>query len=181
MARSKRVGLSGQHLELSEIDRYHRDVEASVNDYFTPTNPRSTERLLGYTDEEILSERASLLDEHGRSTSMTVLASLEAAFRVDFLQRCYGRERDAVSTAFRELYKTREQGRGVSLDDDILSVWRQQSSIPSRIISELRSAFKYRHWLAHGRYWEPKFPKYDYEEIYTLAETVFDAFPFREA
>lgn len=37
-------------------------------------------------------------------------------------------------------------------------------------ISELITAFKYRHWLAHGRYWEPKLGRiYDYYSLYDLA------------
>ena len=32
------------------------------------------------------------------------------------------------------------------------------------------TAFKYRHWLAHGRYWEPKLGRiYDYYSLYDLA------------
>ena len=179
MAKSTPVRLSGQHLELDRIARQHRDVEAAVRDYFSASNPRSTRRFIGYTEEEILSERTSLLEEHGRGTSMTVLAALEAAFHVDFLQRCYGREKDAVSTEFLKLYASK--GARVSLGGDILPVWRREARKLASVVADLQKVFRYRHWLAHGRYWVSDSPKYDYEEVYGLAETVLNAFPFKGA
>ncbi len=110
---------------------------------------------------------------------MNLLAALEAAFRVDFLQRCYKKGKDPVSREFRKLYAS--EGIYVSLEEDIFQVWKQKSSVPSSVISQLKGAFKYRHWLAHGRYWVPKFRQYDYHDIYTLAEAIFDSFPFEGA
>ena len=120
----------------------------------------------------------TLIEESRRSFTMDVFGALEAAFQVDFLQRCYGREKDPVSRAFRDLYH--HKGSRVSLESDILAAWRQNSNVRPRVIADLSSALKYRHWLlAHGRYWSPKFPKLDYYEVYTLAGATLDAFPFR--
>ena len=109
---------------------------------------------------------------------MDLFGALEAAFRIDFLQRCYRRERGDVSRAFRELY--RSKGTRVALEGDILEVWRRDSSVPTGVVAELIDAFKYRHWLAHGRYWNPRFKKLDYDEVYSLAEATFEIFPFKE-
>lgn len=63
---------------------------------------------------------------------------------------------------------------------EIISEENASSSNP--IVSDLKDAFKYRHWLAHGRYWEPKLGrKYDYFSVFTLAQTVFNSFPFEGA
>ena len=83
-----------------------------------------------------------------------------------------------VSRAFRNLYS--DKGPHVSLEDDILVAWRQNSDVPHKVIADLKEAFQYRHWLAHGRYWNPRFRKLDYEEVYTLAEETLNAFPFKE-
>ena len=179
MARRRRVGFSRQHLELNEIGRHHRDIEASVRSYFDFKNVRSAARFAGYTSEEIRQEMNSLLEEQDRTISMNLLAALEAAFRVDFLQRCYKRRRDPVSREFRKLHALGE--RYVSLEGDIFRIWKQESSVSSSVISDLKGAFKYRHWLAHGRYWVPKFGRYDYHDIYTLAEEIFNSFPFEGA
>ena len=40
---------------------------------------------------------------------MSILAALEAAFRMDFLQRCYKRQKDSLSRSFRTLYQNKGQ------------------------------------------------------------------------
>ena len=70
-------------------------------------------------------------------------------------------------------------GNRASLEDEILEAWRDHADGARQVVSELRGAFKYRHWLAHGRYWVPKLGrKFDYHGIHLLAQTVFDSFPF---
>ena len=107
---------------------------------------------------------------------MSILAALEATFRIDFLQRCYKRRRDPLSRAFREIH--REKGQYVPLTD-IFSEWQQHSNVSQSVIADLKRAFRYRHWLAHGRYWTPKIgQEYDYDDIYMLAESIYSSFPF---
>jgi hypothetical protein len=63
-----------------------------------------------------------------------------------------------------------------------LPVWKREPTIRAGLISDLIGAFRYRDWLAHGRYWPPKLGrKYDYESVYKLAEDILDSFPFVEA
>ena len=178
MARRSRVRFSHEHLDIEQIDGHRRDTEAAIESYFATGNRSSTRRFLGLSPSEVRTEKELLLDELRKSSSMDVFGALEAAFRVDYLQRCYRRERDDVSRAFRNLYN--DKGPHVSLEGDILVAWRQNSDVPHKVIADLTDAFKYRHWLAHGRYWNPRFRKLDYEEVYTLAEETFDAFPFEE-
>ena len=176
MPNGRRITFSGEHLQLAQINRYYSDVEASVRNYFSVRNARLTDRFVGYTPQALAREMASVLEEHARSTSMSILAALEAAFRLDFLLRCYKRRRDPLSRAFREVHL--EKGQRVSLMD-IFSLWQLHSNVSPSVIATLERVFKYRHWLAHGRYWTPKIGReYDYDDIYTLAESIYDAFPF---
>ena len=175
---ASRVVFSNKHLRLDEINQHFQDIEIALRNYFSRENPRFETRFAGYTPDEIRHEMNSRLEEHERNTSLNLLAALEAAFRIDFLQRCYERKKDPLSKAFKEVH--RQKGNRVSLEGDILSAWRQNSSVPPRIISNLKDAFRYRHWLAHGRYWEPKLgQKYDYQGLVMLAEAVFDGFPLQ--
>ena len=178
MARRSRVGFSHEHLDIEQIDWHRRDTEAAIDAYFTIGNPSSAQRFIGFAPSEVRTEKEILLDELRRGSSMDVFGALEAAFRIDYLQRCYRRERDDVSRAFRNLYN--DKGPAVSLEGDILAAWRQNSNVSRQVIADLTSAFKYRHWLAHGRYWNPRFRKLDYEEVYTLAEATLNTFPFKE-
>ena len=176
MPNARRITCSGEHLQLAQINRYYSDVEASVRTYFSVRNARLTERFVGYTPQELEREMASVLEEHARSTSMSILAALEAAFRMDFLQRCYKRRKDPLSRAFREVHL--EKGQRVSLTD-IFFLWQRHLNISPSVIAILERVFNYRHWLAHGRYWTPKIgQEYDYDDIYTLAESIYDTFPF---
>ena len=179
MARRDRVRFSHEHLDIEQIDGHRRDTEAAIESYFTRGNPSSAQRFLGFSPSEVLTEKELLLDELRRSSSMGVFGALEAAFRIDYLQRCYRRERDDVSRAFRDLYNGR--GQHVSLEGDILAAWRQNSDVPRKVIADLTEAFKYRHWLAHGRYWNLRFRKLDYAEVYALAEDTLNVFPLKES
>lgn len=108
---------------------------------------------------------------------MTLLASIEASFRVDYLQRNYAKKRDDLSRAFRDLYREKQQR--VSLTDDILQRWQEHSDVTPALVGNIRSAFRYRDWLAHGRYWVAKLGRqYDFETLYDLGRDVETAFPF---
>ena len=89
MPSARRVTFSGEHLPLVEIVQHYSDIEVSVRNYFSADNIHSGDRFVDYTPLEIEREMTSVLAEHARSTSMSILAALEAAFRMDFLQRCY--------------------------------------------------------------------------------------------
>jgi hypothetical protein len=162
-----------QQLSIEEIADYHNDVISSLRNGFQPI---TSERTVGIPVSDILELR---IQETNMRSALAILASLEATFRVDFECRCQNKLKDDVSRAFREIHK---QQKGVRLDEDIFDTWSQHSIIisgPRQLVGELRGAFKFRHWLAHGRYWNPKLGrKYDYNGIYHLADTVLAAFPF---
>src|SRR3546814_5171461 len=114
------------------------------------------------------------LEELDATSCLGVLTSVEAAVRVDYLSRVYARKKDPLSLAIREIYKERENA--ARLEDDLLRAWRDSGVVGKALIGELIGAFKYRHWLAHGRYCSPKFGRiYDYVTVYGLAEELLDA------
>lgn len=179
MASFGRVSFSGEHLGLTALARDHTDTEQSVRSYFL--SAPSPIRFPGYTMNEVRAEMEGLLSEHDRRSALALLAALEASFRIDYLQRRYRREKDPLSRSLRAIFGRKEER--ASLEEDILGAWKDYSNIPSArvIVQELRGALKYRHWLAHGRYWVPKLgQKYDYQGIYILAQAVFTDFPLIE-
>jgi hypothetical protein len=120
------------------------------------------------------STRPRRLDETDLRSSLTILARLEAGFRIDYKQRCAKKKPDPVSIEFRAL--SNAKGRKVALEDEIWEIWRNAHPSTRPLISELRSAFKFRHWLAHGRYWQVG-RKYDFQTLYILADAVLATFP----
>lgn len=154
---AKRVNFSGDHLGLTAIAAHHQDLESSLTLFFSPSSPSYPRRFVGYALREVTDELVDRLEEADLSSSLTVLASIEAAFRIDYLQRCYRRDKDPISRAFRSIYKTKRQH--ASLEDEIFEAWADNSYGTRSIIGDLRAVFKFRHWLAHGRYWIPKLGK----------------------
>ena len=170
----RRVSFSHQHPELAEIARFQNDLETALRRHFSLADPSNHIRFAGYTPDEVQREMEDALEESGRRSSFQVLAAFEAALRIDFYQRSYARARDPLSRKLREMLADR--GRHVRLED-ILDAWKDHSTVPASLISELRTAFKYRHWLAHGRYWTLKLGRqHDYHGIFTLVETALDIF-----
>jgi hypothetical protein len=175
-----RVSFSYNHLEIDEIVIHHLDTESALRSYFIYESNSDHERFIGYNSAELSEELMARIAELSHTSSLSLLAALEAVFRIDYLQRNYKKKKDLLSKALREIYKNKSTR--ASLEEDILEAWKihARGSSSSRLIGELKGAYKYRHWLAHGRYWQPKMgrPNYDYDSIYLLALTVLNSFPF---
>ncbi len=165
----------GQMLSLDEIAKYHEDAVSALELFFSDTSTYSAERFIGYTPTERARELKKHIDETSLRSILIILASLEASFRVDYEFRCQKRFKDDLSRAFRSIHKEKEER--VSLDEDIFEVWKTRLVESKKIIGELRTAFRFRHWLAHGRYWQPKIGRsFDYESVYDLAVAVNEDF-----
>jgi hypothetical protein len=173
---AKRVAFSGRNLEIAAAALHYNDTEGALTLFFSTASPSFSVRFAGYTPQEVRDEFGERIAELDRSTTMTLLAAVEAAFRIDYLQRCYHKKKDEVSRQFREIYKEKETR--ASLEDDIFEVWRNNTTGGEKLIGDLRGAFKFRHWMAHGRYWTPRFgQKYDYLSVYPLAMEALNSFP----
>ncbi|MGA2174914.1 MAG: hypothetical protein ABSH38_08035 [Verrucomicrobiota bacterium] len=134
-------------------------------------------RFIGYTIPEVETERDQRLKELDRNSSFILLAAIEAGFRVDFLVRCYSRYKDDLSRRFQDILKQRDDNiSNISLEKDILDSWKELVPQSKPLISQVKAAFRYRHWLAHGCYWTPKLGRnYDFASIYLLAQGIGQA------
>ncbi|MEY4767983.1 MAG: hypothetical protein RL637_622 [Pseudomonadota bacterium] len=170
--------LLAKPLTLEEIALYYKDCESSLRLYFSSSSPSFEQRFISYTFEEISVELDERISELGHSTSLSLLAALEAVFRIDYKERVEKRKKDCLSKALRMIHQTKELK--ASLEEDIFNAWLENTDVKPKLIEDLKGAFKYRHWLAHGRYWTPKMgrPDYEYSEIYQLTESIFSSFPF---
>ncbi|MGO4879723.1 MAG: hypothetical protein ACLP59_02740 [Bryobacteraceae bacterium] len=100
---ASRVSFSGEHLALPEIAAHHRDLESSLTLFFSAGSPSYLVRFDGYKATQVTDELRGRLNEADLTSSLTVLSSVEAAFRIDYLKRCYRRGKDPVSRAFRDI------------------------------------------------------------------------------
>ena len=176
MASPSLLVFSNEHLPLEKISKQYTSVAGSIELYFSRNNPRFSQIFSFYSPQEILGERSTCLLEHELGTSMTVLAAVEAAFRIDFELRCQSVKVDPISDRLRAIRRGRTQ-HSISFAGDILNGWERAFPTGRQVISAMREAYQFRNWLAHGRYWIPETDKFDYGDLYALAENVFAVFP----
>jgi hypothetical protein len=113
-------------------------------------------RYVGKTREELERDFSFQVEELKSAVGLLMLASAEAAMRVDFIERVGQRKKDAVSRRFREIQKRRKEK--IRLEEDILETWVEKTTEAEvkAAVSEFKSLLNYRNWLAHGRYWKAK-------------------------
>lgn len=173
---AKRVSFSGENLSIDDAALHHNDTVSGLILFFSVSSPNFASRFAGYKTDEVREELGDRLAELDRNTTLSLLAAVEAAFRIDYLQRCYTRKKDNISRQFLELYKIKDTR--ATLEDDIFEIWKNNTIGSAKLIGDLRGAFKFRHWMAHGRYWTPKLGKqYDYFSVYPLAVQALSSFP----
>lgn len=165
---------AAEEKDINYFYSYFSDVTDSVFFYCNPSCP-NRERFISFTQEEITARYEDIMKEININCSLSVLAHLEAVFRIDYITRSKNKKmKDPLSISLREIYKKKKHK--ASLEDDILYAWKNNES-PRRIFSDLIGAMKFRHWIAHGRYWDQSLARmYDFVSIYSLAETIIDNF-----
>lgn len=167
------IGHSSAPLALVAIVEHHETMLRALRDHFGGDNlaPGTTP-----------SERRADLARHAReldiTSAFTTIATMEAWFRVDYLYRVARRPRGALTLRFREI--DRAVGPRARFDDHLLVAWVEVGSARKRTIADIRSALRFRHWVAHGRYWTARFGRvYDFDTMLDLARRVEVEFPFK--
>ena len=178
----KRVSIYDGQPEPEDVWSYYQETRDSIVQAATATKraliggaAMADPRFQLMNIEEIDAFYGELLDETDAHACLFLIASAEAALRIDFLRRVYKRGRDTVSKEFRQIYAAKEREmRNVRLDADILAVWTADKPRVQRYVNEFAGALNYRHWLAHGRYWVPKLGKrYDPSGIQQIVTSLF--------
>jgi|SRR5271170_7582072 len=171
---ARQISFSGQQPLLPQIFEHHTETEKALRRYFS--SPANIERLTGYTEAEVLEQLDLRLAELDRSDTLTLFAAIEALFKIDFTLRATDTTQDDLTRAFQILHE--KKGPRVSLDKEIFEEWKKHTTMSKKVLGQLKAAFHYRDWLAHGRYWIPNLgQQYDYQSIAALAQIVDDQFP----
>ena len=172
---------SDQHQDLDEIFLYYHTTSKSLN-YYRESIARSkviNQHYIGLTNNELIEYFEQHLEELEKNISFNILSTIEASFRIDYKIRTRKKHKDDLSRKFRELHKTK--GDNISLEKDILELWKGEYPKFKSIISDFIGALKYRHWLAHGRYWVPKLGRnYDVPTISTISDRIYVNLPLHQ-
>ncbi len=169
---------SRQNQELDQIFTYYTTSRDSLKWYLDGiiNNEVVDSLYIGYTKQELRDAFLGYIDELEKNIIFSILSSLEARFQIDYQNRVKKRYKDNLSKEFKKLSKNK---KNVSLEHDILSLWKQEYPEYKEIVSDYIGALKYRHWLAHGRYWEAKTGgRNDLSEMTTIAYRIYENLSF---
>ena len=179
--------INSNYPKVQEVLEFYELMDSSINNRFKAAKLNLANgagivdpELIGKTWEDIDGYFKVLHDEADKQASMFLIASAEAVIRIDFLNRVRNRLKDKVSLTFRKIEKKRrnQKSRNVRLDDDILDTWANNVLSAKKLVGDFKGALKFRHWLAHGRWWRPKLgQKYDPAGIYKLIVDIFEKLP----
>ncbi len=98
-----------------------------------------------------------------------LLTTTEALLRLAFEDLSTRQTKPAIFRRFRKI--GRERRGKVRLEEDILNTWIDVYPATARSIREFKGVVPLRDWLAHGRYWNPKMgrPEYEVSDVFDIA------------
>jgi hypothetical protein len=141
----------------------------SLPDYFMGMRERHLEECFMQCEKEL-----------DYITCLQLLSAIEAILRLDFLGRVNKpRPNSKLDQAFQDIFKIK--AFQVNLEEDILDNWKAHKPACVDEIGQLKQILRFRHWLAHGRYWQPSFPKYVPLQVYTMGKNLLDCLQIRNS
>jgi len=162
---------SNEHLPFPDIKRLYEERKESLtcfcvwgNTYFTGVSKKELKRHLAYHLREVEYDAC-----------LTLLAAIEAALRLDFDSRHTKRLKDSKSKEVRRIAGLQRGDFSYKIPiDKLIDLLAFDGSVKNSTIDSLKIYFKFRHWLAHGRYWLLKIgrAKPTFADIYQLAQTI---------
>jgi hypothetical protein len=154
-----RVSLSDLEKSIVWILLWHRRASIALHEHLlleASLPPTSKAVFFGMTSQQV----EEFFAELDYLCILDLLSATEAALRVDFWTRVQNKKRDRLSRHFRNLNRTK--GRKISLNSHILESWIEYDPGLKSKVAHFRGTLKLRDWLAHGRYWTPRFGRVDY-------------------
>lgn len=175
---------------LQSIDDYHKNVREIITQYFALAAKGQiltswTVLFVGATPKEIQDIRNELLDEEERRSCFALPTHIEATFKAHFLYVVDTGIKCKLRKTFRKLFNSRkikmninnspEIVSGISFVFDILNRWLQRGEIDRQTYDDIKGAFNFRNWFAHGRFLTLKPTsvggmRYQYDDLYLLAQ-----------
>jgi hypothetical protein len=111
------------------------------------------------------------LDELSHLAGFSMLSATESALRRDYVMRVHAKDKTGLGRAYRSLFK--EKKYRTRLDEDIIESWKNHTVEEKGVFSAYVGSLNYRDWIAHGRYWNPKFGRtYTPEVVYEICNAV---------
>ena len=164
---ANRVSISDEYLTLDYIVDYKNELDKAIVYYF-----RHNVDFSVLTTSEMVIRKKERLKELETNVIFMLLSSIEAWVRLDYEYRVQKRLKDNLSKALKKEDQNIDKTYKISIEK-LCDIYKKYTT--SSLFSELKSAYKLRHWIAHGRYWNPKLArKYDFYYMYQLASSTYN-------
>ena len=108
------------------------------------------------TYDEIDAHFVAEREELDRYAVVNLVAAAEAAIRLDYRDRIRHNFKDALSKIYQNFHKglsVKAKVRPPFDESGILDQIKSSTLVPAHIVTTFRQVLRYRHWIAHGRYW----------------------------
>ncbi|WP_367345995.1 hypothetical protein [Stenotrophomonas bentonitica] len=149
----------------SQVVGHHAMAQDAIGLLFSRVNPDYSDVPL----DSVESRRKLALKDQELRDMMALLAFLEACFRLDYANRKRLKLKDGLSTSLIKLFNRKHNK--ARLMEDIIKGWQQEGWLSHSQYDRISSAFKLRHWIAHGQYWSPtKIKPHDFSEFAEFIE-----------
>jgi hypothetical protein len=175
-----KVSLSEQKQSIEFVWNWYLDQSEALLDFrkkifeaITNSTADFNPKFIDFTVNELNEHYKNSKSELEHLVCFDLISATEATLRSDFLNRVYGKDKSNIGRIFRHLEKIKSNK--ISLEQDIIEHWKTEAGDRKPHLSGFISLLKYRHWLAHGRYWTPKFGQQFTPIItYDIAEKVHE-------
>jgi len=176
MARVYSIKKSGKQLDVSYVYLKKESIDNSINLFYSTNNPNYSADFIGMSKNEIELTKEDMLKENDITHCLIILTTIEALIRLDADKKYCEKKKNAYSRKIKDIYD-KTKGERIKLEEDLINIRMQEDdSSLRRIYNDLKKCFKYRHWLAHGRYWDPKrITEVDFDSIKILITTLTTA------
>jgi hypothetical protein len=137
---AKRLSRSNEEKTAYEINYTHTLLTNALYQSFKDKNFLLMNNIIARTKGEIDDIMYMQIKEIDRYTSLDLMSSVEARFRIDFYNRCENKRKDKLSQEFRKVYKL-NKGRNIRFYDDILSIWIKFWPEKNKYLPKLKICF----------------------------------------
>lgn len=96
----RKIAFSGRNLDLPDIAAHHRHLEQALRLYLSESSPLLDSEFPGYLRDELTTELDARLAELDMTSTLSVLASVEAAFESTISSDATGRREIPYRSSF---------------------------------------------------------------------------------
>lgn len=166
--------IAPQLYSLAEIKEYY-DCSARAIDYeYSESNPHYEVDFVGRSKKDVETEAGNVKKELSHVCGMCVMAYIESLFRIDCYVRANHKYKGELTGKIIEMLRDKKSIPLIRFED-LLGVWKDAFSDEADLFRDINSCLKFRHWIAHGRYWKLDDNidvHFDFDDVFRLAKRI---------